>query len=173
MVPPTIVFRRTLTLILALATPVLVAGCVEVDGGAIEASWVLRTADGRAISGCGCANPAIARVRFVVRTVGDDNMPGQDVCAGQPGCEFPCRSQRGATPFFVPGGRYAISFAPLDPAGTALSAGAPGSGSVRVPAPILREVVHGRPTQLDAVAIETGCAQACNGDLSNKVCAEN
>src|SRR5688572_22363371 len=92
MVPPTIVFRRTLTLILALATPVLVAGCVEVDGGAIEASWVLRTADGRAISGCGCANPEIARVRFVVRTVGDDNIPGEDVCAGQPGCEFPCRS---------------------------------------------------------------------------------
>ena len=173
MVLPTIVFRRTLTLILALATPVLVAGCVEVDGGAIEASWVLRTADGRSISGCGCANPEIARVRFVVRKVGDDNISGEDVCAGQPGCEFPCRSQRGATPFFVPGGRYAISFAPLDPAGTALSAGAPGSGTVRVPAPILREVVHGRPTQLDAVAIETGCAQACNGELSNKVCAEN
>jgi hypothetical protein len=173
MVPPPIVFRRTLTLILALATPVAAGGCVQIDGGAIEASWVLRTFDGRAISGCGCANPAIARVRFVVQKVEDGETPGEDVCAGQPGCEFPCRSQRGATPFFVPTDRYAISFAPLDLAGTALGAGVPGSGGVRVPAPILREVVHGRPTQLDAVAIETGCAQSCNGDLSNKVCAGN
>jgi hypothetical protein len=167
MVLPAIVFPRTLTLILALATAVLVGGCVEVDGGAIEASWVLRTFDGRAISSCGCASPAIARVRFVARAVGDDETLGED------GCEFPCRSQRGATPFFVPTGRYAVSFSPLDVTGTALGAGAPGSGGVRVPAPILREVVHGRPTQLDAVAIETGCAQSCNGDLSNKVCAGN
>lgn len=173
MVSHAIVFPRTLALILVLTTPVVVGGCVEVEGGAIEASWVLRTFDGRAVSDCACAHPVIARVRFVARVVGDDDTPGEDVCAGQPGCEFPCRSQRGATPFFVPGGRYAISFAPIDLAGTPLGAGVPGGGTVRVPAPILREVVHGRPTQLDAVAIETGCAQACNGDLSNKVCAGN
>jgi hypothetical protein len=173
MVFPAIVFRQTLRLVLVIAAPVVAGACVEVDGGAIEASWVLRTFDGRAVSGCGCASPQIARVRFVARRAGDDQTVGEDVCAGEPGCEFPCRSQRGATPFFVPTGRYAISFAPLDAAGAPLGAGAPGAGGVRVPAPILREVIHGRPTQLDAVAIETGCAQACNGDLSNKVCAGN
>jgi hypothetical protein len=169
-----IVFPRSLRMIplgLALAAAIAVGGCVDVNGGAIEASWVLRTSDGRAISDCGCASPEIARVRFVAQPVGDDEDLGADVCAGQPGCEFLCRSQRGATPFFVPTGRYAISLAPLDEGGAALIAGA--SGTVRVPAPILREVVSGRPTQLDAVAIETGCAQACNGDLSNKVCAGN
>jgi hypothetical protein len=31
-------------------------------------------------------------------------------------------------------------------------------------------VVFGRPTQLDALAIEAGCAVACNGDDSNRVC---
>ena len=41
-------------------------GCVDIDGGAIEANWVLRTRDGRAIEGCGCADPPIARVRFFV-----------------------------------------------------------------------------------------------------------
>ena len=126
MVSPTIVVRRTLALILALRAPVAVGGCVQVDGGAIEASWVLRTFDGRAISGCGCADPAIARVRFVVRPDrGRRARSGQDVCAGQAGCEFSCRSQRGATPFFVPAGRYAISVAPLDVGGHAAGAAAP------------------------------------------------
>ena len=176
-VPAAIVIPRTrrfpgLGLVLAGLALAGAAGCVEIDGGAIEASWVLRTFDGRAISGCGCASPEIARIRFVVRDVGDDGALGEDVCAGRPGCEFACRSQRGATPFFVPPGRYAIALSPLDAAGTPLGAAAPGMEGVRVPAPILREVVYARPTQLDAVAIETGCAQACNGNLSNKVCSQ-
>jgi hypothetical protein len=148
------------------------AGCVDVDGGAIEASWVLRTFDGRGISGCGCASPEIARVRFVAQRIETDGALGDDVCAGQSGCEFPCHSQRGATPFFVPAGRYAISVAPLDAQGAALVM-PQGGGAVRVPAPILRAVVFGRPTQLDAVAIESGCAVACNGDQGNKVCSRN
>jgi hypothetical protein len=180
-VSPTIVFLRTaiargpsIGLMLTwLALAPAGGGCVQVDGGAIEASWVLRTFDGRAISDCGCASPEIARVRFVARPVGADEAQGEDVCAGRTGCEFSCRSQRGATPFFVPAGRYAVSFAALDAQGTPLPAGTPEAAGVRVPAPILREVVHGRPTQLDAVAIETGCAQSCNGDFSNKVCSRN
>ena len=151
-----------------------VGGCVDVEGGAIEASWVLRTFDGRAISGCGCASPEIARVRFVVRTIADEGEQlGDDVCAGRPGCEFSCRSQRGATPFFVPAGRFAISVLPLGTDGQPLIGAPSGNGGVRVPAPILRAVEFGRPTQLDAVAIESGCAQACNGDLSNKVCSKD
>ena len=180
LVSATIVVRpaRLITLVLMAATFVPAPGCVEVDGGAIEASWVLRTFDGRAISGCDCANPEIARVRLVVHSALPDPASGSeslgpDVCAGLPGCEFSCRSQRGATPFFLPTGRYAISVLPLGSQGEALVGAPSGMAGVRVPAPILRDVEFGRPTQLDAVAIESGCAQICNGDQSNKVCSRN
>jgi hypothetical protein len=164
----------TIIVALALAPAAVVGGCVDVEGGAIEASWVLRTFDGRAISGCGCSNPEIARVRFVVRSTADEGEHlGDDVCAGRSGCEFSCRSQRGATPFFVPAGRYALSVLPLGTGGEVLTGAPSGGGGVRVPAPILRAVEFGRPTQLDAVAIESGCAQVCNGDLSNKVCSKD
>lgn len=153
----------------ALAT-MMGLSCVQVDGGAIEASWVLRTFDGRSVDGCACANPAIAHVRFVVV---DEAGAGDDVCAGNPGCEFSCGSQRGATPFFVPSGRYAISVAAVDASGTALPPSSAGTVGIRVPAPILRDVVRGQPTELDAVAIESGCAAACNGDRTDKACSRN
>ena len=148
------------------------SACVKVDGGAIEASWVLRTFDGRAIAGCGCSSPAIARVRFTAVAIDAAGQPGSDICAGQAGCEFSCASQRGATPFFVPAGRYAIAIAPVDSQGNVLPAG-DALGRVRVPAPILRDVVFGQPAQLEAVAIEAGCAEGCGGDVTTRACSAN
>jgi hypothetical protein len=170
----TIVFRFACFLAAGSSVAALAAGgCVDIDGGAIEANWVLRTFDGRGISACSCAQPEIARVRFVVQTVSPEGTLGDDFCAGRSGCEFPCHSQRGATPFFVPARRYAISVAPLDALGMPLTASPAAAGGVRVPAPILRDVQFGRPTQLDALAIESGCAAACNGNQGNKVCSRN
>jgi hypothetical protein len=148
-------------------------GCVRTEGGAVEASWVLRTFDGRAISSCHCSDPEIGRVRLVVATLAPDGTVGQDLCAARSDCEFSCSSQSGATPFFVPAGQYAISVAPLGAAGELLAGEPPYGAGVRVPAPILREVVFGRPTQVDAVAIESGCAAACNGEQSNRVCTRD
>lgn len=155
-------------------------GCVDIDGGAIEASWVLRTHDGRAIEGCDCADPAIARVRFsVMRSLADPGNQGNqppatptDFCAGRADCEFSCARQRGATPFFLPAGQYAVSLALLGPDGVALASGV-GPGAARVPAPILRDVVYGQPTQLEAVAIETGCAETCGGDRPTRACSRD
>jgi hypothetical protein len=148
-------------------------GCVDIDGGAIEASWVLRTRDGRAIEGCGCADPAITRVRFfVVPSVSEGAPAGSDLCEGRGDCEFACGSQRGATPFFVPAGRYAVSIVVLGVAGAPVATGV-GPGTVRVPAPILRDVVYGQPTQLEAVAIEAGCAAACGGDVPTRACSRD
>jgi hypothetical protein len=157
------------------------AGCVPIDGGAVEASWVLRTFDGRAISSCGCSTPEIARVRFVVTQVSPEGTLGEDLCAGRSDCEFSCSRQSGATSFFILPGRYALSVAPLGVAGDSLvppgppsleppSPDQPTDPVVRVPAPILRDIAYGRPTQLDAVAIESSCAVACNGEQSNRVC---
>ncbi|HEY0713006.1 MAG TPA: hypothetical protein VGF45_10055 [Polyangia bacterium] len=150
-----------------------IGGCVQIDGGAIEASWVLRTHDGRAIDGCGCADPAIARIRFAVTPNVSEGTPAvSDLCAGRADCEFACGSQRGATPFFVPAGRYAISVIVLGPDGAAVTTGV-GPGTVRVPAPILRDVVYGQPTQLEAVAIEASCAASCGGDVPTRACSRD
>jgi hypothetical protein len=143
-------------------------GCVKIDGGAIEASWVLRTPDGRAVGDdCGCSAPAITRIRFRAEPVDENgHVVGPDVCE-KGGCAFPCASQRGATPFFVPERRYAISLAPLGADGSELT------GGVRVQAPILRDVTDGQPTQLEAFAIEVGCAEECDGKDVTRACEKN
>ena len=146
--------------------------CVQIDGGSIEASWVLRTFDGRAIDGCGCANPAVARVRFVANAINAEGKVDADICAGQSGCEFSCNSQRGATPFFVPAGRYAISVSALDANGTAVPEGN-GVGTVQLQAPILRDVVFGQPAQLEAFAIVAACAAECGGDRTTRACSRD
>jgi hypothetical protein len=140
------------------------AACVQVDGGAVEASWVLQTFDGRSISDCGCSTPEVSRVRFVVVRM---DGPGGDVCAGRPSCEFPCRRGTGATRFEIPPGRYAISLSPLGVTGQPLLAG----GAVDVPAPILRNVVFGQPTELDAFSIQASCALMCGGE--SRVCTQD
>jgi hypothetical protein len=155
---------------LALASLVLAAGCVQIDGGAIEANWVVRTYDGRAMDGCDCADPAIARIRFIVSTVTASGTVGSDVCAGRAECEFSCNSQRGATPFFVPAARYAISLSAIGAAGDAVPT-LGGTTGVRLQAPILRDVVYGQPTQLEAFAIEANCADRCGGDRTTQACS--
>jgi len=57
---------RRLALLIALGASVGGSSCVPVDGGAVEASWTIRSEDGRAISSCGCTDPAIANVRLRV-----------------------------------------------------------------------------------------------------------
>jgi hypothetical protein len=173
--------RSSGAVIINLVLPILsfcplllgVSGCVKIDGGAIEASWVLRTFDGRAVGDdCGCSAPAITRIRFRAQPVDrDGHIVGPDVCAGG-GCAFTCASQRGATPFFVPEGRYAISLAPLGADGAELTTGN-GPGTVRVQAPILRDVTYGQPTQLEAFAVEVGCSEECDGKDVTRACEKD
>ena len=158
--------------VLPLALLPLASGCVQIDGGAIEASWVLRTFDGRAITGCACASPQIARVRFTAVAIDATGQAQADICAGRAGCEFSCASQRGATPFFVPAGRYAIAVAALTAEGH-IPAQGEASGEVRVPAPILRDVVYGQPTQLEAIAIEADCDPGCGGSSTTRACSKD
>jgi hypothetical protein len=70
-------------------------------------------------------------------------------------------------------GKYAISITALDATGRDLTETEPGLGGVRVPAPILRDVVFGQPTQVDAFRIEAACAADCNGESRTRVCTKN
>src|SRR5437016_2283904 len=88
---------------LAVLCGLLWGGCVRIDGGAVEVSWVVRSTDGRAITDCSCADPPIAKVRINLLGVNGD-IDGTQPCeapANRAACEFPCQRQTGATPFNI------------------------------------------------------------------------
>jgi hypothetical protein len=154
--------------ILTIAIGCLVPACVQIDGGAVEVSWVVH-ANGRAITDCSCADPPIARVRInlVGRGGAIGGPPPLQPCEGRAQCEFSCQRQTGATPFDIketqPDEKYEVSVVAMDSAGVDLTA-------VMSPAPILRSVVRGQPTEVEAFLLEAGCAPACGGLNKSGVC---
>jgi hypothetical protein len=144
----------------------LLATCVEIDGGAVEISWVIRSDSGSAITDCGCASPAIAKVRLVLR---GDRGAIRDVtpCAGQAQCDFPCARQTGSTSFNIQethgDERYEVSVVAIGVDGSELA-------QVTAPAPILREVVRGQPTEVESMQLVAKCAAECQMNSSG-VCA--
>jgi len=156
--------KPTTTLLLSLAF--LSAACVEIDGGAVEISWVIRSETGSAITDCGCASPSIATVRLKLTGVGgtiEDYQP----CAGNAHCDFPCGRQTGSTPFNIKetrgDERYQVSIAAVGTDGTELL-------QVMTPAPILREVARGQPTEVESMQLVALCATECQMNSSG-VCA--
>jgi len=156
--------KPTTALLLFLAF--LSAACVEIDGGAVEISWVIRSETGSAITDCGCASPSIATVRLKLTGVGgtiEDYQP----CAGNAHCDFPCGRQTGSTPFNIKetrgDERYQVSIAAVGTDGTELL-------QVMTPAPILREVARGQPTEVESMQLVALCATECQMNSSG-VCA--
>jgi hypothetical protein len=144
-------------------------GCVSIDGGAVEASWVVVTHDGRGITDCGCTCPPTPKIRLQLLPLAG----GSDPCAGRAACQFLCNQESGATRFDIPPGSYAISLVPVGADGNDIMRGEAGSCSaVAGVDPVVREVVRGRVTQLDAMTVTTDCAADCGGSDSNKVCTK-
>ena len=139
----------------------LIPACVKIDGGSVEISWVVIAPDGRGITDCSCADPAIAKVHLSLVGVGGA-IDGIDACAGQAQCDFPCQRQTGSTPFDIKptqnGEMYSVSVVALGADGSPLA-------QVTTPAPILRQVVFGQPTEVEAFALVASCAAACNGSV--------
>jgi hypothetical protein len=147
-----------------VALSLALGGCVQIQGGSIEVSWVVH-ANGRAITDCGCADPAIASVRIDVRGRGGAiDAP----CAGRAGCQFACGRQTGATPFDIPETHgdemYAIGVVAVGADGADLPA-------VMAPASILRTVTRGQPTEVEAFLLSAGCNMDCGGMNKSGVCA--
>jgi hypothetical protein len=158
--------------ILFLNLAAVAVSCVPIDGGAVEANWVVRSEDGRAINDCACTDPPIIFVRLNLLGVSPPEIKGTEPCRDRPWCGFGCQSQTGASRFDIPPGSYLMSVTPTDAVGYDLTTPGPdGARRVQVPAPVLREVVHGQPTQLDAFSIIAGCAEACGGAKRNQECS--
>jgi len=54
---------RTLIAAMGCLFGTAVGGCVQIQGGSVEVSWVVH-ANGRAITDCGCSDPVIDKVRI-------------------------------------------------------------------------------------------------------------
>jgi hypothetical protein len=154
-----------------LSLTCLLATCVEINGGAVEISWVIRSESGSAITDCGCADPAIAKVRLVLVGNGVPGTPfhGSTPCAGQAQCDFPCSRQTGSTAFNIQetrgDERYEVSVVAIGTDGSELP-----QELVKTPALILREVVRGQPTEVESMQLVADCAAECLMNSSG-VCA--
>jgi hypothetical protein len=159
-------YRRLTIVALGVFLESAAGSCVQIDGGAVEVSWVVH-ANGRAITDCTCSDPEIASVRIEIVGQGGA-IEGTKPCAGRPQCVFSCQRQTGATPFDIPETHgdeaYSISLVAVGKNGADLP-------EVRTPAPILRSVVRGQPTEVEAFLLEAGCAMACEGMNKSGVCA--
>ena len=131
--------------------------CLDVSGGAVEVSWVIRDTRQR---GAGCdsnglqiVGTPIARVRLQVQLVAPDGTVGEDLCAAGvvAGCEWDCKNKGGTTPFDIPVPNadpqasgdadyreYVFSLVPLSGDGTPID-----SSIVQVPPPVRRYVRKG------------------------------
>jgi hypothetical protein len=141
----------------------LIPACVKINGGAVEISWVVISPSGGVITDCGCADPAIAKVRLVLVGMGGA-IDGATPCAGQAQCDFPCQNQTGATQFDIPptgpGEMYEVSVVAVDGNGAEVP-----QGKIMTPAPLLLSVVEGQPTETDAFTLVAPCAPTCSGNV--------
>jgi len=139
--------------------------CTPIDGGAVEASWVVVTPDGRLISDCGCTCPPVAKVRLQLLPVGG----GADPCAGRSACSFSCNLQSGATHFDITPGPYSISLVPMGADGADLTGYAGTCGAPVGVDAIERDVSKGQVTQLPAMVVQ---AAECGGTNNLSVCTK-
>jgi hypothetical protein len=114
----------------------VVTGCVDISGGAVEARWDLRDVSGVRID---CQKATISTMRFALTP-----KSGTDPCAMEARCAFSCERGVGTTPFVIPEGEYAMAVEAVDGAGRVLGV----RDGVTAPAPVVRQVVMGRLTDL-------------------------
>jgi hypothetical protein len=144
----------TAVLVLALAT----AGpaCIEIEGGAVELSWSLRSFDGDRVDNCTAAR--VDEVRVCWQSIDDGASTG--ICQGSQ--SFPCGEENGVSGFEISPGRASFWIEPICVDGSPAD-----SGSYQVPPPIVRTVEDGKIVTLDSLLIvvspfaagcpDTGC----------------
>jgi hypothetical protein len=135
---------RARTVASALAISAALAGCVEVDGGAVELSWSLRSFDGEPVD---CGDADVRAVRLCWRAApGGETLPA--ICDGAGAIDFDCGDQHGSSRFELASGRTGFLVEPLCADGEPAA-----SGTYQVPAPIVRDVTEGEVVALSSIAI--------------------
>jgi hypothetical protein len=138
------------------------SACVEIQGGAIELAWTIRSFEGEPAS-CDLTDPApdgadrpdITHVRVCWEPLPD----GGELwgyCNRDRSADFLCKDSRGVTGFEVATGTTAIWIEP-----TCADSGPAAAGRFQVPAPIVRDVPNGAVVTLNALLI-VAAPDACD-----------
>jgi len=160
-------------------------GCVRIEGGAVELSWVTYCASGKrpgstgASCSCTVRERDLAAVRLVLtplRQGQDDAQTLEDGCSQGAICSFEASDRAGNTGFRVPPGEYEISVVPLDAQGTPLGGPScvPDGNPLscwQTPSPVRRTVVHGEVVSLGAVLIVVPDCPAVSGCRPSEGCS--
>lgn len=130
-------------LVLGLAAA---GACVEVNGGAVELSWSLRTFEDTTTS---CAQANVNEIRLIWEDASDSpdggNRPGTHA-------DFDCVENRGVTGFDVPEGDQLLRVQPICEDGNPAT-----EHTYEVPPPILRQVRAGEVVTLNSLLVVVGC----------------
>jgi hypothetical protein len=135
-----------------LAVLTAAPGCVDVNGGAVELSWSVRTLEGTQ-SGCDPEDANLATVSVWLRSCDQliaglcHTAEGMREVPTSPLRTFECARGQAVTSFEVPEGRKEMWITVGCPTGDVDDA------VVRVPEPLVRDVVEGQVTQLHALLI--------------------
>lgn len=129
-------------LVLVLALAAGSAACIEVEGGAVELSWSLRSFDGERVDNCDDAR--VEEVRVCWQAVEDGTSTG--VCEGSQ--SFPCGEENGISGFEIAPGSTAFWVEPICVDGSPAA-----TGSYQVPPPIVRTVADGKIVTLNSQLI--------------------
>lgn len=124
-----------------------ISACIEVDGGAAEVSWSLRSEDGDSVDSCGTA--LIEKVRLCWEALDDGSvLGGGGPCRSGHQRSFPCEESSGITAFNLPPGQTAFWIEPVCDDGEPADA-----RTYQVPPPIVRNVEDGQIVSLNSLLL--------------------
>lgn len=130
-----------MNLTIALALAAGASGCIEIDGGAVELSWSLRSFDGDRVDAC--AKARMDQVRICWEAV-----EGTVTATCESSEAFPCDEENGVSGFEIAPGSTAFWVEPICRDGATAD-----PGTYQVPPPILRTVEDGKIVTLNSLLI--------------------
>jgi hypothetical protein len=144
--------RAHTSILCALLLASASSACIEIDGGAVELSWSLRSFDGDRVGSCSKA--LVEDVRICWQPIADAGTITFECDASQ---AFPCEEENGVSGFEIHPGATAFWAQPI------CRDGAPADeGTYQVPPPIVRTVEDGKIVTLNSLLIVvTPFAQTC------------
>ena len=124
-----------------------ISACIEIDGGAAEVSWSLRSQEGESVDSCRGA--LIHDVRLCWEAVDEGSVLGSGgPCRSQHRRSFPCEESSGITAFNLEPGQTAFWIEPICDDGAPADA-----GTYQVPPPIVRNVEDGQIVSLNSLLL--------------------
>jgi hypothetical protein len=123
-----------------------ISGCIEIDGGAAELSWSLRSQEGESVDSCHSA--LIDDVRLCWEPVEDGSVLGSGGPCRSLHRSFPCEESSGITAFNLDPGETAFWIEPICDDRRPADA-----GTYQVPPPIVRNVEDGQIVSLNSLLL--------------------